>query len=1183
VKPVVVQYRQGSTEHGGRPDDGSTDDGTASPFADGSGVDAAGAAAAGVEGPDSAGHSDSEVGPNLIAEPSFDVEAIGEEGALLARLEEGDVACLVYQHVDDGDTTAGWTDVVDRIRERAPELSILVWTPGYEPAVAVTATRRDGVEYVPGDPPAGVTVDLQSRVADRVADRRSDDVDDPRHRRTLARVEPGADTDLTGDGRVDRLLAVGCEYLGVDVGFVTAVDTDTEQLEVVVQHGKHEALQVGERVPLEETYCRRVVEDGSLLGVYDATTDDRVAERAVDRYGLGSYLGGRIDVGGELYGTLCFASQEGRSEPFDERERAFVELVVEWVTGELERRSYAAALETERDRAERVLDRVADGFFAVDENWSITYLNRRFEEIIGRGSEQLLGEDLWEAFPEAASAAFYDEYHRAMETGEPVQFEEYFEPLETWFDVRAYPAADGLSVYFQDVTERKRHERTLLLYEAIVEGIDDGVFVVGEDGRFELVDYGAFDEDPFSDGLVGQPYTTLAAAGIEPDESVTEMTAAIEAVLEGRADHDRLAVAVGGAGRPRRIVDLRLSRLETDDGTGVLGVARDVTATREALRSLQETTRTLRDADTESEIAEQAVQAGLTVGEAAVGAVYLFDEDRGALCPAAVAGPGVGEEGPDGLAAVSGEGRAWEAFVEGQLSYAAEVTPAASVFPAVAGVESEFALPLGERGVVVFGHTAPRPQSEARVEFARTLAASVEVALDRVDSERAVREREGRLEAQTERLEQLDRVNSVVRRTATAIVRETTREELERELCAQLVDIDPFVHAWIGEVDADGKRLVERTHADARGDAGAGPNPDRAGGSLGAGADDATGTVAASPALAAIEAGSVQVLDNLLTDHQGPSERPAWQERALERGYQSCCAVPLVRRGTVRGVVKLYADRPNGFPEPVQRVLAELGELIGYAVTSAERRAALQSRDLRELEFDVEAGTDGGGHDDETPLVARLARTLGATVEFESLDVGGDRTRVTYTVEADVPDGRVADLTELSGVAAVDRTAADGARTVVRVTPDESWYGTAFTAAGGTVVRERAGADGTGQVAVHLPADVDLRTVVEPFLSSSPGVDLAAKRDVDGPQRTETGLRETLSERLTDRQYTALETAHEEGYFEHPRAASGAELADAMGIAQSTFNQHLRLAENRVFEALFDDGSDAPDRDGERE
>ena len=46
-----------------------------------------------------------------------------------------------------------------------------------------------------------------------------------------------------------------------------------------------------------------------------------------------------------------------------------------------------------------------------------------------------------------------------METGEPVSFEQYYPPLDTWFDVRATPSDDGLSVYFHDITDRVRAEQ----------------------------------------------------------------------------------------------------------------------------------------------------------------------------------------------------------------------------------------------------------------------------------------------------------------------------------------------------------------------------------------------------------------------------------------------------------------------------------------------------------------------------------------------------------------------------------------------------------------------------------------------------------------------------------------------------------------------------------------------------
>jgi hypothetical protein len=67
----------------------------------------------------------------------------------------------------------------------------------------------------------------------------------------------------------------------------------------------------------------------------------------------------------------------------------------------------------------------------------------------------MLGSNLWEKYPEAIDGTFYQQYHLAKQTMEVQYFEEYFEPLQCWFEVTAYPSKKGLSVYFKDVTLRK--------------------------------------------------------------------------------------------------------------------------------------------------------------------------------------------------------------------------------------------------------------------------------------------------------------------------------------------------------------------------------------------------------------------------------------------------------------------------------------------------------------------------------------------------------------------------------------------------------------------------------------------------------------------------------------------------------------------------------------------------------
>lgn len=110
---------------------------------------------------------------------------------------------------------------------------------------------------------------------------------------------------------------------------------------------------------------------------------------------------------------------------------------------------------------EKTLERIDDGFVKLDEDWSIAYVNSRAEELLGRPEDELLGESVWEEFPEAVDEEFYDELHRAVEEGEPASFEAYNETVDEWFEVKAYPSDDGLYLYFNEVTERVEHEERL--------------------------------------------------------------------------------------------------------------------------------------------------------------------------------------------------------------------------------------------------------------------------------------------------------------------------------------------------------------------------------------------------------------------------------------------------------------------------------------------------------------------------------------------------------------------------------------------------------------------------------------------------------------------------------------------------------------------------------------------------
>lgn len=124
-----------------------------------------------------------------------------------------------------------------------------------------------------------------------------------------------------------------------------------------------------------------------------------------------------------------------------------------------ERKKAAEEIRESRRQVLSVLESITDGLFAVDAEWRLMYVNQKAAQLVERKREQLLYRNLWEVFPEATSLAFYRELNRAVRENVSVTFEEFYPPpLNKWFRVYGYPYKKGLSIYFQDITERKKAE-----------------------------------------------------------------------------------------------------------------------------------------------------------------------------------------------------------------------------------------------------------------------------------------------------------------------------------------------------------------------------------------------------------------------------------------------------------------------------------------------------------------------------------------------------------------------------------------------------------------------------------------------------------------------------------------------------------------------------------------------------
>ncbi len=145
--------------------------------------------------------------------------------------------------------------------------------------------------------------------------------------------------------------------------------------------------------------------------------------------------------------------------------------------------------ETLNERTRRILESITDAFFALDHQWRFTWLNDEAEHLLSRTREELMGRGIWDEFPAAVGTRFQEEYERAAREQQPVQFEAYYPPpLDAWYEVRAYPSDDGLSVYFQNINERIAAQRALQeseeRYRSLIEASSAIVWRTPASGEF---------------------------------------------------------------------------------------------------------------------------------------------------------------------------------------------------------------------------------------------------------------------------------------------------------------------------------------------------------------------------------------------------------------------------------------------------------------------------------------------------------------------------------------------------------------------------------------------------------------------------------------------------------------------------------------------------------------------------
>lgn len=280
--------------------------------------------------------------------------------------------------------------------------------------------------------------------------------------------------------KVRALLQLGTEWFDVENGHLAQIDAETNTHTVTEVSGPHPVISRESTTDLSSSYCRKVLKEDRALAVGNAPQQGWIDDPAYDTFSLSTYLGAKVVVNEELYGTVCFVDQSPRETPFTEADAAFLELIVQSVTQVLERSQNLQQLQRTRAWLEALFERSPDMITVHDPNGTLLASNPRFRQCTGYTEEELTHMKVWALTPLSEPGTVLRRWTN-LALGDTRRFEDLYRSRDgTTIPVEVHLRRlelDGLDRYVaisRDISDRKqqadtlrdRHEKVEALYEA---------------------------------------------------------------------------------------------------------------------------------------------------------------------------------------------------------------------------------------------------------------------------------------------------------------------------------------------------------------------------------------------------------------------------------------------------------------------------------------------------------------------------------------------------------------------------------------------------------------------------------------------------------------------------------------------------------------------------------------------
>ena len=257
----------------------------------------------------------------------------------------------------------------------------------------------------------------------------------------------------------------------------------------------------------------------------------------------------------------------------------------------------------------------------------------------------------------------------------------------------------------------------------------------------------------------------------------------------------------------------------------------------------------------------------------------------------------------------------------------------------------------------------------------------------------------------------------------------------------------------------------------------------------------------------------------------------------------------------------MYTDEEDVFDEREVSVLSDLGDSIANAINSVETKRLMLSDTVVELRFDIT---------DQTDVFVSLSAQTNSRIELKGFVPAAEGKLTSYLEVTGVSSEQFLDTAVgTDGVETIRGIGESDEARLYECRVDGSTAVLSFIDAGANVESMKVD-EGAGHLTVTVAPDTDIRTVVE-GVQQRFDIDLISKVETERDFQSTEDFRQSLENKLTDRQYTVLQAAYSAGYFDWPRGSTAKKIAASLDLAPPTLHEHLRAAQNSLIETFFDE------------